>query len=137
MVVSRKPEITRQLWRWLPLLIWMGLIFWLSSQTRSEVPSFGVWDLLVKKGAHFLGYGLLALLAYFAMAGERSGSVEKRPFLIALLITILYAMSDEWHQRFVPTRNGTAVDVLIDSLGGIAALAVLWGWLTYRLKNGR
>jgi VanZ family protein len=46
----------------------------------------------------------------------------KRPYLWAILLTILYAVSDEYHQTFVPGRNGQLADVLIDSLGGLIAL---------------
>jgi VanZ family protein len=46
------------------------------------------------------------------------------------LITVLYAMSDEYHQTFIPGRNGTVMDVVIDSLGGLTALFSLrMNWL--------
>jgi VanZ family protein len=105
--------------RWLPLLTWMAAIFVASSQTRAEIPSFGVWDLLVKKLGHFLSYALLAFLSWRA-AGE-----SDHPYVWAFLITILYAISDEWHQSFVPTRHASALDVAIDSLGGLVMLTLL------------
>ncbi|MCB9421270.1 MAG: VanZ family protein [Ardenticatenaceae bacterium] len=94
----------------------MGAIFLLSDQPKADIPSFGIWDLLVKKGAHFLAYALLAILAWRVFDGR------KRPYLYAIVFTILYAISDEYHQTFVPGRNGQLVDVVIDSLGGAAAL---------------
>jgi VanZ family protein len=104
--------------RWLPLLSWMGAIFIMSNQPKTNIPSFGVWDLLVKKGSHFLAYGVLASLALRVTDGEG----RKRPYLWALLLTILYAISDEFHQTFIPGRNGMLMDVFIDSLGGLTAL---------------
>ncbi|MCP4423540.1 MAG: VanZ family protein, partial [Chloroflexi bacterium] len=86
--------------RWLPPLVWMGIIFFVSGQAKTDVPSFGGWDLLVKKGGHFLAYALLAWLLLRAM-GE-----AERPYLYAFIITVLYAVSDEFHQTFVPGRGG-------------------------------
>ncbi len=112
--------------RWLPLLTWMGLIFVLSGQAKTDIPSFGVWDLLIKKGAHFLAYAVLAWLALWAV-GE-----AKRPYAIAFIIAVLYAVSDEYHQTFVPGRNGQWLDVLIDSIGALTALmSHRWGILPF------
>lgn len=108
--------VNRWLLRWLPLLLWLGAIYVLSDQPKGGIPSFGVWDLLVKKGAHFLAYALLAVLAW------RVFQDGQRPYLWAFLLTFLYAVSDEYHQTFIPGRNGRLADVFIDSLGGVAAL---------------
>lgn len=102
--------------RWLPVLLWLGAIYILSDQPKSDIPSFGVWDLLIKKGSHFLAYAVLAVLAW------RMFQEGKRPYLYAIVFTILYAISDELHQTFIPGRHGALADVLIDSLGGAAAL---------------
>lgn len=111
-------------WRWflvrvLPLLLWMAAIFVVSHQPSSNIPSFGFWDKLLKKGGHFLAYALLALLAY------RVTGTTKRPFLWALAITALYAISDELHQTFVSGREGSIADVLIDCSGGVTSLVLL------------
>ena len=106
------------------MLLWMGAIFFLSDQSRSDIPSFGFWDTFIKKGSHFLAYAVLAFLALRVTSGG------KRPYIWAFLITILYAMSDEYHQTFIPGRNGTVVDVVIDCLGGLMALFSLrMNWL--------
>ena len=94
----------------------MGAIYLLSDQPKTGIPSFGVWDALVKKGAHFLAYAVLSVLAWRLF---REG---QRPYLWAFLLTVLYAISDEYHQSYIPGRNGTLIDVLIDSLGGVTAL---------------
>ena len=101
--------------RWLPLFIWMSLIFVVSHQSKTAIPSYGQWDLLVKKSGHFLAYSILALLAYRAGLSVTA----------SLLLSVAYAASDELHQRLVPGRNGTAVDVLIDALGATMALYLL------------
>ena len=100
-------------WRWLPMLAWMALIFYVSHQPSADIPQFGTWDLLVKKGSHFGAYFILAWLARFALGR----------WDWALLLTAVYAVSDEYHQTFVPGRDGNLLDVLIDTLGGLAAWA--------------
>jgi VanZ family protein len=110
--------MTSSTWRWLALLTWMGLIFWVSGTPGDEIPAFGLVDLLVKKGAHALAYAILAVLARRATGNDR----------LALVITVLYAISDETHQLFVAGRNGHPLDVLIDAMGGWVGLAVYRWW---------
>jgi VanZ family protein len=119
MVVSAK-TISRLGERWLPLLLWMAAIFIASSRTKAEIPSFGLWDQLLKKIGHFLAYALMAWLAW------RGTHETTRPYLWAFLITVFYAVSDEWHQSFVPTRNGSQLDVFIDAMGGLLMLTLLY-----------
>jgi len=107
--------------RWLPLLLWMGAIYLVSAQPSDSLPNIGAWDLLVKKGAHFTAYAVLAVLACRVSRGW------KRPFLWAFLIAVLYAATDEFHQTFVLGRNGNIWDVMIDTSG------VLFGLCTYKL----
>lgn len=111
--------------KWIPALLWMAVIFLLSHQTKETIPSFGLWDFGVKKGAHMLAYGLLASLYWWAL---RDG---KRPFATAFMLTVLYALSDEGHQFLIPGRNATWMDVMIDTAGGVMALAAI----RYRLQR--
>ncbi len=108
--------------RWLPALVLMGVIFGFSSIPSREMPSFGVWDLIVKKGGHMLGYALLALAFWFALGFKSSR------WWLALILAVVYALSDEFHQSFVPGRNASLVDaLLVDGAG--AGLGLLAGWL--------
>jgi VanZ family protein len=97
----------------------MGLIFFLSS--LSDLSSgLGIWDLIGRKLLHITEYGSLALLWIWALA-----PVTERPFWPAAAITLVYAISDEYHQGFINGREGTPVDVAVDSVGiAIAALAL-------------
>ena len=102
---------------WLPLLIWMGVIFFLSG--RSSTPSINAaWlDLLLKKGGHFIEFFILAVLALrIARPGAR---MEPRTMLAALALAVAYAAFDELHQSFVPGRHATWVDATIDSFGAL------------------
>jgi VanZ family protein len=130
-------------WRWLrrnpwlylclPVAVWMALIFYLSSQPDLPHPKSGVVDLLFSSGAHLFMFGVLAVLWARAL-GERSGG-----WLIALILTLLYALSDEFHQSFVPGRHADPLDLVCDALGAALALG-LWCWLRPRvvgLRRGR
>ena len=98
---------------WLPVLLWAGVIF-----TLSSIPSLGTglgtWDTVLRKGAHITEYAILALLLVRAVGRE----------VPALALGVLYAASDELHQGFVRGRHASPVDVAIDAVGlllGIAA----------------
>ncbi len=105
---------------WAPALLLMGVIFILSSNPDPPVPHIGndLLDLSFRKGGHFAEYTILAILFYFPLRTHR------RAFLLAFLLTTLYAMTDEWHQTFIPTRNGNPIDWLIDSSGAFVGILI-------------
>ena len=121
---SSSSDWYRLLGQWLPLLLWMVIIFGVSDRPSGTLPDFGFWDSLVKKSGHFLAYAILAGLAYRATAETR------RPFVWAMVITAIYAGGDEFHQTFVDGRSGSMMDVLIDCAGGATALYLIWRNLT-------
>ncbi|MGB8981920.1 MAG: VanZ family protein [Anaerolineales bacterium] len=111
--------------RWLPALLVMLLIFLFSARTSADLPNFDWADRAVKKGGHIMGYAMLAW-SYWRAFDFRS---DKR--WLAWLLTVLYAVSDEWHQSLVPSRHPSLWDVLIfDNLGALISL-----WLTNRYKT--
>jgi len=101
----------RKLSLWLPVVLWAGLIFYFSS-----VPGLRIteewYDIILRKLAHLFVFGVMALPLH------RTGMSMRRAFLF----TILYAISDEAHQHFVPGRHAAALDVLIDTAGAALAL---------------
>lgn len=101
----------------LPPLALMGVIFLLSAQPDLST-GLGFWDLVLRKLAHAGSYALLTLLWWRALA-----PLTGRSLPLAVAISFLYAVSDEYHQSFVAGRIGSPVDVAIDTLG--MALAVL------------
>jgi VanZ family protein len=107
------------LYLWLPLLAWMGLIFYLSAQPDLPHPDTGWLGLALSSGAHVFVFGVLAIL-WARVLGER-----RYALLVAFLLTMLYALSDEFHQAFVPGRYPDPWDLLADGLGAVLALA-LW-----------
>jgi VanZ family protein len=86
------------------------------------MPELGYWDYFAKKGGHMLGYGLLAASYYHALGGIKHS--PKWRFIMALTLAVLFAASDEFHQKFTPGRSASPVDVGIDTLGGIIGLVV-------------
>jgi VanZ family protein len=113
---------------WLPVLAWMGLIFFASS--RSNLPGVPepLLDLLLKKGSHFTAYGVLAFWWWRALS--HAGLAGRWALLGGLLSAALYSATDELHQTFVPTRHGQAQDVLIDTAGAAVASGLI-GWLQH------
>lgn len=94
---------------WLPALTLMALIFWLSSQSMLPSPPDKAADFALKKFAHVMAYGALSLFYLRAVRWAR------RPFLVAFLLTVVYAASDEIHQSTVPERGANLRDVMIDA----------------------
>lgn len=134
------------------VIIWMAVIFFFSSQPgaestkTSDTASYQIieWQnylfhqkkseaelraqietmgLVVRKIAHMSEYALLTLLLAFYLSCY---SFSRRDWLLlAWGITVLYAVSDEIHQLFVPGRAGKITDVCIDSVGaGIGVLLI-------------
>jgi VanZ family protein len=100
--------------RWLPVLVWAGVIF-----AFSAIPSLnsglGTWDYVLRKGAHMTEYAILAVLLVRA-----TGS-----YAWAFALAVAYAASDEFHQTFVRGRHGSPLDVAIDAVGALIGLALL------------
>ena len=126
--------IGRFLWRWLPPLAWMALIFVLSAQP--DLPGVpGPWlDTLLKKTGHALSYGLLTWLYWRALRPRLRATASLR--VVCVSLAVAYALSDEYHQTFVPGRNGRLSDVLVDGVGASAAMSLEW-WLARRRALSR
>ncbi len=121
-----KPSHLRNiLFYWAPPLVWMALIYYVSDQSTLPTLSDSLLDAVVKYGAHFVEYAVLALLWYRAIY-SRFPHPKIQP--LALLIVVIYALSDEFHQSFVPGRSATWQDVAVDMIGGASALLV-WNFV--------
>ncbi len=117
---------------WLPVFLWAGLIFGLSSIPQLST-GLGLWDLLFRKVAHITEYFILALLLYRAFKGSFHLSYLGL-FLWSFSLTFLYAISDEIHQLFVFGRSGNLEDVMIDTLG-IIGFYILLGYRNKRSEQ--
>src|ERR1041384_5877476 len=135
--------------RWLPVLAWMVVIFCasgdrLSFQHTSRIIGPLVrWSfphatdeaihgavVFVRKGAHVGEYAVLALLVWHARRkalGLKPQSWRWSNEARTIFLVMLYAATDEFHQLFVPSRQASVWDVLLDTSGAVLALLLVWG----------
>ena len=140
------------------LVLWMGFIFSMSSENAekssntsgqtikvvlSTVPEFEKQpeevkvniieelQFIVRKSAHFIGYMILGILASGLILYY--GNINKK-YLLAFLICVIYAISDEIHQLFVPGRAGQVRDVLIDSAGSLLGIILVMAFEKLLIK---
>ncbi|OGK18235.1 hypothetical protein A2866_05120 [Candidatus Roizmanbacteria bacterium RIFCSPHIGHO2_01_FULL_39_8] len=110
--------ILRFLKYWLPPLFWMSFIFFLSSRQSVTITGTFTIDFVIFKGLHMIEYGFLYLLLFraFYSLKNKEFSLETR-YILALVVAVAYAGSDELHQTFIASREGTIRDILIDTAG--------------------
>jgi VanZ family protein len=99
---------------WLPVFVWAAVIFAFSSVPHLS-SGLGVWDTVLRKGAHLTEYAILGALLYRAFGREE----------LALAAGIAYAATDELHQHFVRGRHASPIDVAIDAVG-VALGMLIW-----------
>jgi hypothetical protein len=116
--------------RWGPAVLMMGIIFTFSSIPSEAMPNFGVYNLGFMKAGHMVGYGILAT-AFLRGLGSLTPSTAG----LAWCLSVLYAITDEFHQSFVPGRNAAVMDITIDAIG--VALGLLIVALIKKVKNQR
>ncbi len=106
----------RALTAWLPAVLYMALIWTLSSFTFDapieHVP-------LRDKGVHFLEYGMLGFLLTHATLRTWPAHHVLRTAALAVCITLLWGWLDEIHQAFVPGRSSDALDLVADAAGAL------------------
>ena len=141
-LVRRQPH--QRLSRYGPLIIWAALIFigssnllsasntslflarplhWLFPQASDA--TLRTLHFILRKAGHFTEYAILALLAARAFKTSSRDLLRARWFWASLFLVAAYSLTDEFHQGFVPSRTASIYDSLIDSLGGLTALALL------------
>jgi len=135
----------------------MGVIFWASADSASGRRGSRIlgpllrWLMpaasgerieemlfLIRKAAHVTEYAILAWLAWrFFLVVQRAHESPRplRAALFAWAVSVMYAVTDEWHQTFVPTRVGTPWDVLIDAAGAVLGLALAALWWRWRRRR--
>jgi VanZ family protein len=156
----RRPLILNFLRYWLPVVIWMLLIFSFSSDAKSyqhsstlfeplmrwlfpHLPQATIaqWHHVFRKTCHLTEYAILFLLVWRAVHKPARKDVRRWRWDeagLALSVVFAYAASDELHQVFVPTRTALVSDVLIDTSGGAVALLLLWlGWKLFKPARSR
>ena len=103
---------------WFPPLLWMTIIFILSSRQHVTISEEKMVDFAIFKSIHIIVYAGMYFLLFRAFNSIRDKHYTKHDrFVSALLVALIYAVTDEIHQTFVPTREGTVRDVIIDGIG--------------------
>src|SRR5882762_3275898 len=135
---------SRRIWRYGPLLLWLVFISFASTSefsaanTSQIVRPILLWlfpnisearlttiHFLTRKAAHFTEYAVLAFLARRAFITSSSAFIQRYWLQLSLLLVVVYALLDEYHQSFVPSRTSSIYDSAIDVAGGLAVLLVL------------
>jgi VanZ family protein len=134
-------------------ILWICFIFYLSHQpaTVSEYQSGGIIDMLssiplidsvitnmmgigiaefiIRKSAHMFLYFILAILIYITI----NKNSDIKTYIMSLVLTALYACTDEFHQLFIEGRSGEIRDVMVDSTGALIGLIMIF--LLMKIKN--
>jgi len=135
---------SHRFWRYGPLILWAAFIFVAStrlmsaSNTTTILRPVMLWlfpniseatlnliHFMIRKAGHFSEYAIFALLAARAFRTSSHELLRKRWFWASLLLVVVYSLSDEFHQSFVPSRTASIYDSMIDTFGGLTALALL------------
>jgi VanZ family protein len=138
----KEPQSTRRrLWRYGPLVFWILFISLAStgefsaSNTSEVIRPILLWffpnlsearlafvHFLTRKAAHFTEYAVLAFLARRAFINSARAFLQRHWFQLGLLLVVIYALLDEFHQSFVPSRTPSIYDSAIDIAGGLTVL---------------
>ena len=121
---------------WGLALIWMAVIFAFSSQANSGAYTEAYLqeaNVPVRKLAHMFEFAVLAVLYQTALARsitKANGQAKSKfkHYCLAFVLAVLYALSDEWHQSFVPGRSSSLLDSGVDSIGALIGLTTVY-WL--------
>ena len=117
---------------WLPPVLWMVVLYYLSSISNLRAVADPKGDELIRTVAHFLFYALGYLLFFraFQTPGVRrrrnlTPGVDRLDYFLPLFFVLLYAFLDEVHQHFVPVRTFQLQDLLVDGSGAFLGLILL------------
>jgi VanZ family protein len=102
----------------------------------SNIPlhAVGLIHAWMRKSGHVIEYFILGLLLFRAFRGGSIASWNWRWSFFAAIFVFLWAIGDEFHQSFFPTRTASVADVVIDTAGGVFAQLVSFLWYRYRKK---
>jgi VanZ family protein len=133
---------------WLPVIVWMAIIFGASTNlgaprntSRIIAPilrllnpnitdeTIGKVQYGIRKTGHAVEYAILALLIWRARRKTilpEPKTWHRRDAIVAILVSALYAATDEFHQSFVSTRQASVWDVILDTAGAVMGIFLLW-----------
>ena len=117
--------------RLIPPVVWMGVIFFLSHQPTIEYPG-GLDARFISTMGHVGVFAILSVLIWWALG--LSGLSPGRRAVLSVALSLLYGLTDEWHQSFVPGRTPDIMDIVADTFGATIAMIVVT-WLARRTTS--
>ena len=142
---QRRRGWLRQGMYWLPPLLWMVVMFVLSTDTfAAEHTGDVLWHMvsglapqviyeqytllhfLTRKAAHLIEYAILAGLLLRAFRAGVADAWHWRWATLSFVLVAIHAGLDEYHQAYTQYRTGAVSDSVLDMSGGLIALALLW-----------
>lgn len=137
------------LWLYLPLILWIGGIFYLSSNkgslsstSRYLTPLFDslfpnkdseklrTYQIIFRKLCHFGGYAILALFSSLVFYNSTVNFLAAFWYVFAFMTVLIIASADEIKQSFYASRDGSVADVVLDCSGGLTMIFILWLFLS-------
>jgi VanZ family protein len=115
---------------WLPVFLYAGLIFYLSS--LPTIPSSITQIISQTLILHMIEYAILGILLFRALTNSKNNTLKNNAILLSIMIATIYAMTDELHQYFVPGRICSFLDFSADFIGSLIGLVVC---LAFYKKN--
>jgi len=116
---------------WLLVFLWLGVIYFFSSQPNLKSELEPLWDLLLRKAAHLAEFFVLAYLFFRAYCGHNF--LPAAALVPAAIGAVTAAVWDEWHQSFTAGRVASIMDIGIDSLGALIFISLQYLWLRKNL----
>lgn len=115
---------------WLPPVFWMILIFLFSSRHTVSITNNFLYDFVFFKSLHLFEYAVLYLLLFRAFYSSTKFKLSQK-FAFSFIILIIYSLSDEFHQTYIISRQGTIRDVFIN-IGGAFLMYI---YIKFHLKK--
>lgn len=117
-------KISQKYYAWLTVVLFAFFIFFLSAVPDLRSGLDTTLDIILRKIAHATEFGVLAYFIFLAC--ENCKFPLKKSLVLAAFLALLYALSDEYHQSFVPGREMAVLDFFVDSTGVVLVLFLLW-----------
>jgi len=140
--------------RYAPLVLWIGVILFLSTAQASMsntsrfirplleflFPSASeetliLYHVYIRKLAHLTEYAILAFWAFWSSSKSNLKNLRRLWFVFAFLLVLLIASIDETNQSYLTSRTGSIYDVLLDVSGGLIMILVLRVWRVLRVQR--
>jgi VanZ family protein len=128
------------------VVAWAGLISYFSTDQFSSMNTGAIFGLIlswffpnmptedieplhgsIRKLGHWGEYFILSVLFFWALQNETGRKWKLRQAVHTLIFVLLYAIGDEFHQSFVPSRTASFADVMINTLGGVCGISWTYG----------